>query len=75
VARLIYSVIASLDGYIADENGDFDWAAPDEHLLVVPIVIGGGNKALPDGVRMKLELIDERRFRSGVVHLGYRTTA
>jgi dihydrofolate reductase len=30
VARLIYSVIMSLDGYIADENGNFDWAAPDE---------------------------------------------
>jgi dihydrofolate reductase len=32
VARLIYSVIASLDGYVADENGNFDWAAPDEEV-------------------------------------------
>jgi dihydrofolate reductase len=32
VARLIYSTIASLDGYIADENGNFDWAAPDEEV-------------------------------------------
>jgi dihydrofolate reductase len=32
VARLIYSVIASLDGFIADEHGDFDWAAPDEEV-------------------------------------------
>src|SRR3989442_12910004 len=30
MARLIYSTIASLDGYIADEHGNFDWAAPDE---------------------------------------------
>jgi dihydrofolate reductase len=185
MARLIYSVIESLDGYVADETGNFDWAAPDEevhtfvndlerpvgtclygrrmyetmvfwesahalagepeviydfariwqaadkvvysktleaprsartrierdfdpeavrqmkaaatsdltvggphlaaqalraglvdelHLFLAPIVIGGGNKALPDGVRLKLELIDERRFRSGVVHLRYRTT-
>jgi dihydrofolate reductase len=32
VARLIYSVIASLDGYIEDENGKFDWAEPDEEV-------------------------------------------
>jgi len=32
MARLIYSVIASLDGYIADEDGNFDWAAPDEEV-------------------------------------------
>ena len=30
MARLIYSTIASLDGYIADEDGRFDWAEPDE---------------------------------------------
>ena len=32
MARLIYSAIASLDGYIADEDGNFDWAAPDEEV-------------------------------------------
>jgi dihydrofolate reductase len=32
VARLIYSTIASLDGYVADEAGSFDWAAPDEEV-------------------------------------------
>jgi dihydrofolate reductase len=32
VARLIYSAIASLDGYVADESGNFDWAAPDEEV-------------------------------------------
>ena len=185
MARLIYSVIESLDGYVADESGNFDWATPDEevhrfvndlergigtylygrrmyetmvywetahelvgepevsqdytklwqaaekivysktleaarsartrierdfdpesvrrmkaaagrdisvggphlaaqalraglvdelHLLVAPVVIGGGNRSLPDGVRVKLDLIDQRAFRSGVVHLHYRTT-
>jgi dihydrofolate reductase len=36
LASLIYSTIASLDGYIADEDGNFDWAAPDEevHTLI-----------------------------------------
>jgi dihydrofolate reductase len=32
VAKLIYSAITSLDGYIADEDGNFDWAAPDEEV-------------------------------------------
>jgi dihydrofolate reductase len=32
VARLIYSTIASLDGYVADESGNFDWATPDEEV-------------------------------------------
>jgi dihydrofolate reductase len=184
VARLIYSAIASLDGYVADEAGNFDWAAPDEevhrfvndlerpvgtylygrrmyevmifwegldfsgappfardfaeiwraadkvvysktldavssartrlervfdpdavrrmkaeagrdisvggpelaaqaivaglvddyHLFVVPVVVGGGKRALPDGVRLELELLDERRFSSGDVYLRYRAT-
>jgi dihydrofolate reductase len=33
MANLIYSAIASLDGFTADSNGDFDWAAPDEEVL------------------------------------------
>jgi dihydrofolate reductase len=184
MAKLIYSAITSLDGYIADEDGNFDWAAPDEevhtfvndlerpvgtylygrrmyevmvgwetmhtladqspvmldfaeiwqaadkivysktletpssartriepdfdpeavrqmktqvgrditvggpdlaaqaikaglvdefHLFFVPIVVGGGNQALPDHVRLELELLDERRFGNGVVHLRYAT--
>jgi dihydrofolate reductase len=32
MAKLIYSAIMSLDGYIADEHGNFDWAEPDEEL-------------------------------------------
>jgi dihydrofolate reductase len=178
VAKLVYSAIASLDGYVADEDGGFDWAAPDDevfaavndlerpigtylygrrmyetmvfwetagddqpavardftriwqaadkivysrtlgapssartriereldpaaieglkeagdlsiggaeiagvalaaglvdecHLFLVPVVVGGGTRALPDGVRLQLELLGERRFRSGVVHLHY----
>lgn len=183
MARLIYSAIMSLDGYVADENGNFDWAAPDEEvhtfvndlersvgtylygrrmyevmaywetagsdqpafirdfaqiwksadkivysktlktassartrieedfdaeavrqmkasaakditvggphlaaqaisarlvdelqLFVAPVVVGGGNRALPDGVRMNLELTDERRFGSGTIYLNYRVS-
>ena len=43
------------------------------HLFVTPIVVGAGNQALPNDVRVKLELMDERRFEGGVVHLRYRT--
>jgi len=185
MARLIYSAITSLDGYVSDEHGNFDWAEPDEevhafvndlersigtylygrrmyevmvaweamdlagepvvmrdyaqiwraaekivysrtldkvssartrierdfdlqairqmkaaaarditvggphlaaqamkaglidelHQFVTPIVVGGGNRFLPDGVRVKLELVDERRFGNGVLHLHYRTKA
>ncbi len=40
--------------------------------FLTPVVVGGGTRALPDGVRLSLELVDERRFRSGVVFLRYR---
>jgi dihydrofolate reductase len=184
MARLIYSAITSLDGYVADEHGNFDWAEPDDevhafvndcersvgtylygrrmyetmiywetastdvdqppvardytqiwrsadkvvysttlatvgsertrierefdpeavrrlkaaatrdvsvggphlaavaiaaglvdeyHFFVNPIVVGGGNAALGDHVRVELELLDERRFGNGVVYLRYRT--
>ena len=44
------------------------------HLFVVPTSVGGGTRALPDHVRLDLELRDERRFASGVVHLHYAVT-
>jgi dihydrofolate reductase len=186
MAKLIYSAIASLDGYVADEKGRFDWAAPDEEvhtfvndlerpvgtylygrrmyevmaywetahtvadqppfardfaeiwqaadkvvysrtlegvsstrtrierdfdpeavrelkasaerdltiggpelaaqaleagsvdelqLFLAPVVVGGGNRALPDNVRVTLELLDERRFGNGMVFLRYRAGA
>ena len=41
-------------------------------LFILPIVVGGGKPGLPTGIRADLELLDERRFRNGVVHLRYR---
>src|SRR5437868_14142381 len=32
MAKLIYSAITSLDGYVADEHGNFDWAVPDDEV-------------------------------------------
>ena len=179
--RLIYSMLTSLDGYVADENGNFDWAAPDEevhavinqmarsvgtfllgrrmydvlvawetmdtagepqvikdfasiwraadkivysrtlekvasartriernfdpatverlkessardisiggpdlagqalraglvdecHLYLMPVTVGGGTRCIPDGVRTKLELLDERRSANGVLEVRY----
>jgi dihydrofolate reductase len=182
VGRLIYSAITSLDGYVADEDGDFSWAEPDEevhafvndlmrpigthlygrrmyevmavwetdptlasaspvmrdfaelwkaadkvvysttlatastartrlepafdpaavrqlkvraesdlliggpelagqaireglvdecHLLLAPIAVGGGKRFLPASTRWPLELIEERAFDSGMVHVRY----
>jgi dihydrofolate reductase len=184
MAKLIYSAIASLDGYVADVDGNFDWAVPDEevhafindlerpvgthlygrrmyevmvvwetdltladqsplmrdfaeiwqaadkivysktletvssartrierdfdpgavrqmkaragrdlivggpdlaaqamreglvdewHLFIAPTVVGGGKRSLPDNIRLKLELLEERRFGNGMVYLNYRT--
>jgi dihydrofolate reductase len=43
------------------------------HLFQFPIIVGGGKPGLPRDVRMDLELLDERRFGNGVVHLHHRT--
>jgi dihydrofolate reductase len=43
------------------------------HLFLAPIVVGGGKQSLPDDVRLELELLDERRFGNGMVHLRHRT--
>jgi dihydrofolate reductase len=94
MAKLIYSMLMSLDGYVEDEHGGFDWAAPDEEVhfyinelessvgtylygrrmyetIVCPVVVGGGKRFFPVGVRLDLELVEERRFRAGVVVLRY----
>ena len=54
----------------------FRAALVDEcYLIVTPIVVGGGKRSLPNDVRLKLELLDERRFDNGMVYLHYRTGA
>ncbi len=41
-------------------------------LFVAPVVVGGGTHTLPDDVRLTLELVGERRFGNGMIHLHYR---
>jgi dihydrofolate reductase len=43
------------------------------HLIIWPVILGGGKPALPTDTRAELALVDERRFSNGVVHLHYRT--
>jgi dihydrofolate reductase len=45
------------------------------HVFLWPVVLGGGKRAHSEHGRLSLELLDERRLRSGVVHLRYRTVS
>ena len=45
----------------------------DEYeLFFVPVVVGGGTRCLPEGVRLDLQLVDQRRFGNGTVYASYR---
>jgi len=76
---------AAIRGLKADSAGDLSIGGPglaaqalraglvdDVHQFLFPVVVGGGTRALPDDVRLDLELVDERRFDSGVVYLHHR---
>jgi dihydrofolate reductase len=45
------------------------------HLLVAPVLLGGGKRVLPNGVSVRLDLLDERRFANGMVYVRYSTQA
>jgi hypothetical protein len=40
-------------------------------MFVCPAIVGGGKRFFPDHVRLGLKLVDEHRFRNGVVFLRY----
>jgi hypothetical protein len=42
-------------------------------LFLTPIIVGGGKRALPKEILVELELLEDRRFHSGMVYLRYRT--
>jgi dihydrofolate reductase len=44
-------------------------------LFLAPVIVGGGKQALPDDVRLDLELLDERRFDNDVVYVRYSAIA
>ena len=43
------------------------------HLFVAPVAVGGGKRALPEGLRQELSLVATRSFENGTVYLAYRT--
>jgi dihydrofolate reductase len=45
------------------------------HFFVNPVTVGEGKRSLPSDARLDLELLDERRFGNGTVHLHYRNRA
>ena len=45
----------------------------DWHLFLAPVAVGGGTRFWPEGVRLDLELVDQRRFTGGFGYLRYRT--
>lgn len=45
------------------------------HLFLAPVMVGGGTRALPDGVHQRLELVAERRFDNGMVYLHHHAAA
>jgi dihydrofolate reductase len=53
---------AALDAGLVDEC----------RLFLNPVAVGGGKRYLPDGLNLRLELLEERRFGNGVVYLRYR---
>jgi dihydrofolate reductase len=57
---------------LAGEALRADGLVDELHLFLHPVIVGSGTRALPDGVLMRLELRDERRFESGVVYLHHR---
>lgn len=74
IRRLKESVEQSIHIGGADLAGQaFRAGLIDEcHLFIKPIIVGGGKTALPDNVRLKLDLLDERRFENGEVYLRYQ---
>lgn len=70
------SVTAAVDRELAAYGlrADAIWAAEHTYtiyLILSPVLVGGGKRFFPDGARLKLELLGERRFGSGVVVLRY----
>ena len=80
MAKLIYASNVSLDGCTEDERGALDWATPDDDVFAfITDLMRSGRRprwgqagAADRHARRARQLLDERRFSNGVVHLRYR---
>jgi hypothetical protein len=75
MAELIYSAITSLDGYVADEDGNFDWAEPDEEVHTFVKRPRAADRHLPlraPAVRGDGRLGDDQPRRPAILHSGLR---
>jgi dihydrofolate reductase len=76
---------SAIQKLVAESDRDFDIGGPhlaaeaikagivDEyHQIIAPVLVGGGNYWLPKDVKVKLELLDVRKFENGFAHLKYR---
>ena len=50
MAKLIYTTISSLDGYVADDEGNFEWSAPDEECIGSSMTWSGRSEFISTGV-------------------------
>jgi hypothetical protein len=62
----------TVNGYLGSSFGTYLYGRRMyEAMIVCPVVVGGGKRFFPDGVRLDLELVDELRFRNGALVLRY----
>jgi riboflavin biosynthesis pyrimidine reductase len=73
MAKLSLATVSSARTRIERDQAIESGPVDEWQLLVVPIIVGGGKRSLPDGFRIRLELLHERRFDNGTIYLRYRT--
>lgn len=79
-AETVGAIKASVDHDLAVSGADLASTAwrtgliDEVHLFIAPILVGGGQRMFPDQIRYRLELLDERRFASGMVFVRYAVT-
>jgi len=62
----------SISGPTLAAHAIADGLIDEYQLFVVPAIVGGGLRSLPEGIRLDLQLIDQRRFDNGTVYVSYR---
>jgi len=72
--RLLHDSPVSIEGPNLATQAIKAGLVDEIHQFVAPFILGGGKKFFPDDIKLQLELIDERRFDSGIVYLRHRVS-